>query len=109
MDPNEALEIIYEKKIIIKKKKIKSKETDGRGGERPDRERKMIFIFIFFFLFLSQIYGNRTVDFCWSRRQSWYTRRELCIGTNILAFCQTSKGKKFFHLYYFEPKGYVMD
>ena len=53
MDPNEAIEIIYEKIIIIKKKRIKSKETDGHGGERPDRVRKRIFIFIFFFLLLS--------------------------------------------------------
>ena len=65
--------------------------------------------FIFLFSsFLSQIYGNRTVDFCRSRRQSSTTRRELRVGTNILAFRQTSRGRKFFYLCYFEPKDYVM-
>ena len=73
-------------------------------GERVTR------FFNFFFLssFLSQIYENRIVDFRRSRRQSWTARRELRVGTNILAFCQTSRGRKFSYLCYFEPKGYVM-
>ena len=58
--------------------------------------------------FLSQIYGNRTVDFCRSKRQSWSTRRELRVGTDILAFRQTSKDRKFSYLCYFELKGYVI-
>ena len=78
------------------------------GEESVGESERRFFIFIFFFLFLSQIYGNWTVDFHRSRRQSWYTRRELRIGTNILAFCQTLKDRKFSYLYYFEPKGYVM-
>ena len=66
-------------------------------------------IFVFFLSsLLSHIYGNRTVDFCQSRRQSWTTRRELRVGTNILAFRQTTRGRKFSYLCYFEPKGYVM-
>ena len=72
------------------------------GGERD------ISLIFFFSSFLSQIYGNRTVDFCRSRRQSWSTRRELSVGTNILAFRQTSRGRKFCYLCYFEPKGYVI-
>ena len=71
------------------------------------RESDKIFIF-FFSLFLSQIYGNWTIDFCRNRRQSWTTRRELHVGTKILAFRQTSRGRKFSYLCYFEPKGYVM-
>ena len=68
-----------------------------------------IFLFFLFFLFiLFQIYGNWTVGFHRSRRQSWTTRKELRIGTNILAFCQMLKCRKFSYLYYFEPKGYVM-
>ena len=94
--------------IIIKKKtkRIKSKVLlDGRTEGVEERESFIIFIFL---LFLSQIYGNWTVDFHRSRRQSWTTRRELQVGTNILAFCQTLKGRKFSYLYYFELKGYVM-
>ena len=64
--------------------------------------------FFFFYLLLSQIYGNRTVGFRRSKRQSWTMRRELRVGTNILAFRQTSRGRKFSYLCYFEPKGYVM-
>ena len=59
------------------------------------REVRAIFIFIFLSPFLSQIYKNRSVDFRRSRRQSWTTRRELRVGTNILEFCQTLKGRKF--------------
>ena len=70
--------------------------------------REKILIIFFFSLFLYQIYRNRIVDFCQSRRQSWSTRRELRVGTNILAFRQTSRGRKFPYLCYFEPKGYIM-
>ena len=67
------------------------------------------FLFYFFLSsLLSEIYRNQTVDFRRSRRQSWTTRRELRVGTNILAFCQTSRGRKFSYLCYFKPKGYVM-
>ena len=103
MDPNEAIEIVYEIIIIIIIK-VQQQETDGLSiGERERR-----FLFYIFFLFLSQIYGNRTVDFHWSRRQSWSTRRELRVGTKSLAFCHTSRGRKFSYLCYFEPKCYVM-
>ena len=88
--------------IIIKKKKIKSK-VKGDGWERVDSVKGKA---IYFFLssFLSHIYGNRTVDFCRSGRQSWSTRRELRVGTNILAFRQTSRGRKFSYLCYFSLK-----
>ena len=70
--------------IVIKKnKKIKIKRKGQTISEdREERGR----IFFFFSSFLSQIYGNWTVDFCQSKRQSWTTQRELRIGTNILAF-----------------------
>ena len=74
------------------------------NGERGKRK---IFIF-FFFSFLFYIYENWIVGFCRSRRQSWTTRRELRVGTNILAFRQISRGRKFSYLCYFEPKGYIM-
>ena len=89
------------------KKKDKNQKEGGRRRERGAR-RESDKIFIFFSLFLSQIYGNRTVNFCQSRSQSWSTRRELRVGTDILPFRQTSRGRKFSYLCYFEPKGYVM-
>ena len=109
MDPNEAIEIVYPNNNNNNfKKKVKSKKwRNRRTGEEVREERENEFSFLFY-LFFSQIYGNRTVDFRRSRRQSWYTRRELRIGTNILAFCQTLKGRKFFYLCYIEPKCYVM-
>ena len=58
------------------------------------RESDEIFYFLLFSL-LSHIYGNWTVDFYWNRRQSWTTRRELRVGTNILAFRQTLRGRNF--------------
>ena len=39
--------------------------------------------------------------------QSWTTRRELRVNTNILAFRQTLRDRKFSYLCYFEPKGYI--
>ena len=71
-------------------------------------ELETVLFFFFFSSFLFQIYENQTVNVHRSRRQNWYTRRELRIGTNILAFCQTLKGRKFAYLCYFKPKGYVM-
>ena len=71
-------------------------------------EERELYIFFFFSSFLSQIYENWTVDFRQSRRQSWTTRRELRVGTNILAFFKTSRDIKFSYLCYFEPKGNVM-
>ena len=105
MDPNEAIEIVYEKKNNNNKRiKVQQQETDRLSiGERERR-----FLFYIFFSFLSQIYGNRTVDFRRSRRQSLSTRRELRVGTKIVAFRHTSRGRKFFYLCYFEPKCYVM-
>ena len=83
----------------------------GRTIKRAWRERgeKRDFIYLFLFsLLIFQIYENRIVDFYRSRRQSWSTRRELRVGTNILAFRPTSRGRKFSYLCYFEPKGYVI-
>ena len=97
----------------IKKEREKKKDKNKKGNRQRRTEKawkrdKFYFYFFFFSLFLLQIYGNWTVDFYRSRRQSWTMRRELRIGTNILAFRQTSRGRKFSYLCYFEPKGYVM-
>ena len=57
----------------------------------------------FFFLssLLSKIYGNQTVGFRRGRRQSRSTQRELRMGTKILVFRQTLRGREFSYLCYF--------
>ena len=86
------------------KKKNKQKEAgrhfrqmDGRA--RIKRERKKDFFF--FSSLLSKIYGNQTVDFCWRKRQSRSTHRKLRVGTKILEFRQTPRGREFSYLFYF--------
>ena len=61
----------YDTFAIKEKKKDKNKKggTDGTDGEGVEREEEFFFNF-FFSSFLSQIYGNRTIDFLRSRRQS---------------------------------------
>ena len=73
---------------------------------REERENDFYFYFLYF---LSQIYGNWTVDFSRSKRQSWSMRRELRVGTKSLAFRQTPRGREFSYLSYFYPKGNIMD
>ena len=110
MDPNEAIEINYpnnNNNNLKKKIKIKNQKGRGRTGERVREERENDFYF-YFLSFLSQIYGNRIVDFSRSRRQSWPTRRELRVGTKNLAFRQTPRGREFSYFSYFQPKGNVM-
>ena len=68
-------------------------------GERVERERERIFFF--FSSFLSKIYENQTIRFHWSKRQSWSMHRELRVGTKILEFRQTPRGREFFYLCYF--------
>ena len=83
-----------------KKYKKEGEGTDGRGGrggggarrEREGKEKKSL---------LSKIYGNRTLGFRRSRRQSRSTHRELCVGTKILEFRQTPRGREFSYLGYF--------
>ena len=89
--------------IIIKKmKKKKSNKRKGRetGVVRMERERKIFFLF-FLSSLLSKIYGNRTRGFRRSRRQSRSTQREICVGTKILEFHQTPRGREFSYLCYF--------
>ena len=70
------------------------------------RERE---IFSFFFSSLiSKIYGNQTVGFRRNKRQSLSTHQELRMGTKILAFRQTPRGKEFSYLCYFYYKGHLM-
>ena len=77
---------------------------------RRERERERVEREIFFFLslLLSKIYGNRTSSFRRSKRQSSSTHRELRVGTKILTFRQTPRGREFSYLCYFYHKGHLM-
>ena len=70
--------------------------TERVSGERERKRNKKKF-----FLLLSKIYGNRTVGFRRSKRQSRSTHRELRVGTKILEFRQTPRGREFSYLGYF--------
>ena len=96
-----------ERKRIKRKQKVKKerKEETGRKGvrreKREERERereKKIFSLI------SKIYENQTVGFCQSKRQSRSTHRELRVGTKILEFRQTPRGREFSYFDYFSLK-----
>ena len=102
MDLNEAIKIIYlnhNNNNKIKKIKVKRK-VDGRT-ESEERDESDFFLIFLFSSLISQIYGNRTVNFSRSRRQSWSTRRELRVGTKSLTFRQTPIGREFSYLSYF--------
>ena len=99
--------------IIIRiKKRIKTKKKKKvKRGEwvRACREReKKIFFFLFLSLLLPKIYGNWIISFRRSKRKSSSTHRELLVGTKNLAFRQTPRGREFFYLCYFYPKGHLM-
>ena len=59
---------------------------------REEREREKL---------LSKIYENRTLGFRRSKRQSQSTHRELHVGTKIMEFPQTPRGREFSYLGYF--------
>ena len=63
---------------------IRKKEKKKRKGAW--RREKRIFFFFFFSLFLSQIYGNRTVGFLRTKKQSSSTHRGLHVGTGFEEF-----------------------
>ena len=77
-----------------------------RENVRKGRER---FFFLFLSSLFSKIYGNQTVSFCRRKKQSRSTHRELCVGTKILVFRQTPRGREFSYLCYLYPKGHLMD
>ena len=79
------------KKDKDKKSKRKTNEeekTAGKARRERKREREKN-------LHLSKIYGNRTVGFRRSKRQSLSKRRKLRMVTKILEFHQTPRGREF--------------
>ena len=84
-----------DKKEEDKSQKERKNERTGEG-EREEREREWKKNSL-----LSKIYGNRTIGFHRNKRQSRSTHRELRVGTKILEFHQTSRGREFSYLGYF--------
>ena len=72
-----------ERKSREKEKEIKEKREAEKMSEKLH--------------FLSRFYGDRTVDFRRSKRQSSSTRRELRVGTRIQGFRQTMRVRGFSH------------
>ena len=54
-----------------------------------------------FFSLIFKIYEDWIDGFRWSKRLSSSTHRELHVGTKILEFRQTPRGREFFYLGYF--------
>ena len=75
-----------------KKKKIKK---NGAEREREKKKEKKGFSL------LSKIYGDRTVSFHRSKRQSSSMRQELRMDTKIREFRQTPRGREFSYFNYF--------
>ena len=78
----------------------KKKNKRGEMGEERESTRRERYFF-FFYLLLSKIYGNQNVGFRRSKRQSRSTHKELRVGTKILEFRQTPRGREFSYLGYF--------
>ena len=78
---------------MVKKKKNGDGESEGRKRERENS--------FFFLSILSKIYENWIVGFCLSKRQSRSMYQELHMGTKILEFRQTPRGREFSYFGYF--------
>ena len=71
-------------------------------GESEGRERKKNYSL------LSKIYENWIVDFRLSKRQSWFTHRELRLDTKILEFHRIPRDREFVYLGYLYIKNHLM-
>ena len=90
----------------MNKKQKKSKRE--RESVRERKRERYFYFFFFLFASFSKIYGNWTIGFHRSKRQSRSKHRELRVGTKILAFHQTPRAREFSYLCYFYPKGHLM-
>ena len=90
-----------------KKKKTKRKSKEGKEEKNEgecmirDRGEKKGTTLPF------EIYGEPTIETRWGKRQSWFTRRELCVGTRNCGFRRVPKGRGFSYTSYFLPSGHV--
>ena len=70
----------------IGKKEEKKKKKERKGEEEKMSEKLHL---------ISRFYGDRTVGSGRSKRKSWSTQRELCVGTKISGFLQTPRCRGF--------------
>ena len=77
------------------RKEEKRNMRERRETNKREREKKKKVSL------LSKIYGNRTVGFHRSKRQSRSMHRELHVSTKILEFRQTPRVREFSYLEYF--------
>ena len=68
-----------------RRERERERERNGKGG----------------FSLLSKIYENRAISFRRREKKSLFMHRKLCVGTKILEFCQTPRGREFSYLEYF--------
>ena len=68
----------------------KMREREKERKEKKEEERMSEKLHL-----LSRFYGDRTIGFSRSKRQSSSMRRELRVGMRILGFCQTPRGRGF--------------
>ena len=80
-------------KIEIKKERNKKKRERENEQRKKIKKKKV--------LFLSKIYENWIIGFRRSKRKSRSMNRELCVGTKILEFRQTPRGREFSYFEYF--------
>ena len=80
---------------------LAQKRVVGAWEKGEEREREREKGKIKYFSLLSKIYRNRNVGLRRSKRQSRSMHRELHMGTKILEFCQTPRGREFSYLEYF--------
>ena len=66
----------------------KKKLKEGKEKKREEEKSEMLKL-------LSRIRGDRVVGSGRSKRQSWSTQRELCVGIKISGFFQTLRGRGF--------------
>ena len=73
-----------------RRKKEGNKKKKKERKEKKEEEKRSEKLHL-----ISRIYGDRAVGFRRSKRQSSFTRRELCVGTRIQGFHQNFKGRGF--------------
>ena len=80
-----------------KKQSQKGKGGDGRERKLSEKEREKEKRGVEREKLISKIYENLTIGFSRSKRKSQSTHRELRMGTKILEFRQTPRGREFFY------------
>ena len=88
MEGNVPLEPSWNNSVGEKGKTRKRKRKKRKLKKEKEKRSEKLHL-------LSRIYGDRTIGFSRSKRQSSSTCRELHVGTRIRGFRQTLRGKGF--------------